>query len=167
MLANVPQYTAPLFLVTDPSRLWIQIDATEVDLPRLRAGRQFTFTSRAFPGQTFTGRTDTVSTFIDPATRTIKVRGTVDNSRRLLKAEMFVSVSLPSDETAAASVPAGAVFLKGQKHYVFLEEPPGTFVRKEVEIGPEHNGHVVVLTGVQSGQRVVTEGCILLQQALK
>src|ERR1035438_7284526 len=66
MLANMPQFTAPLFVVTDPSRLWIQIDATELDLPHLRPGRELTFTSRAFPGQTFTGRVDTVSEFIDP-----------------------------------------------------------------------------------------------------
>src|SRR4029077_1181604 len=90
MLANMPQYTAPLFVVTDPSRLWIQIDATEVDMAFLRPGCEFTFTSRAFPGQGFTGRVDTVSEFIDPATRTIKVKGSVDNSSRLLKAEMFV-----------------------------------------------------------------------------
>src|SRR5882672_85130 len=85
MLANTPQFTAPLFTVTDPSRLWIHIDATEIDLPHLKPGREFTFSSRAFPGQTFTGQVAIVSEFIDAATRTIKVRGTVDNARRLLK----------------------------------------------------------------------------------
>ena len=127
MLANMPQFTAPLFVITDPSRLWLQIDATEVDLPHLRRGCDFTFTSRAFPDQVFTGRVDTVSEFIDPASRTIKVRGAVDNSRRLLKAEMFVSVRLPGDEVAGVSVPTKAVFLKGEKHYVFVEKQPGEF----------------------------------------
>ncbi len=167
MLANTPQFTAPLFVVTDPSRLWIQIDATEVDLPHLRPGREFTFASRAFPGQTFTGRVEVVSEFIDPGTRTIKVRGTVHNARRLLKAEMFVSANLPGEEAAAASVPAKAVFLKGEQHYIFVEEQPGQFVRHEVHIGAEQDGQVLILAGVQAGQRVVTDGCILLQQALK
>jgi len=167
MLANVPQFTAPLFVITDPSRLWIQIDATEVDLPHLRPGREFSFVSRAFPGQTFIGRVETVSEFIDPATRTIKVRGSVDNTRRLLKAEMFVSVQFPGGEAPGATVPAKAVFLKGQRHYVFLEEKPGEFERKEVRIGSEQDGRVLVVAGVQPGQRVVTDGCILLQQILK
>jgi cobalt-zinc-cadmium efflux system membrane fusion protein len=167
MLANAPQFTAPLFVITDPSRLWIQIDATEVELPCLRPGREFTFSSRAFPGQTFTGRVDSVAEAIDPTTRTIKVRGSVDNSRRRLKAELFVSINLTGDATAGASVPSKAVFLKGEKHFVFVEEQPGQFARHEVKVGAEQDGHILVLAGVQPGQKVVTDGCLLLQQTLK
>jgi cobalt-zinc-cadmium efflux system membrane fusion protein len=87
--------------------------------------------------------------------------------RRLLKAEMFVSVALPDGAALGASVPANAVFLKGDKHYVFVEEQPGQFALREVQIGSEQNGRVLVLAGAQLGQRVVTEGCILLQQLLK
>jgi len=167
MLANMPQYTAPLFVVTDPSRLWIQIDATEVDLPYLRRGCRLTFTTRAFPDQVFTGLVDTVAEFMDPATRTVKVRGSVDNSRLFLKAEMFVSVSLPGQAVSGASVPARAVFLKGEKHYVFIEDQPGRFKRQEVTTGPEQDGVVLVVAGIQPGQRVVTDGCVLLDQILK
>jgi cobalt-zinc-cadmium efflux system membrane fusion protein len=167
MLANVPEVTQPLFVVSDPAHLWIQIDATEVDLPRLQPGREFTFTSRAFQDQIFTGRVDKVSEFIDLNTRTIKVRGTVDNSRRLLKAEMFVSVNVPDGGAQAISVPTKSVFLKGEKHYVFVEEQPGQFARREVKIGSEQDGHIFVLSGVQAGQRIVSDGSILLQKMME
>jgi cobalt-zinc-cadmium efflux system membrane fusion protein len=166
MLANMPQYTAPLFVISDPSRLWIQIDASEIDLPRLRSGREFVFTSRAFPEQTFTGRVDVVAQSIDPNTHMIKVRGTVDNARGLLKAEMFVSVNVPDGSAPIVGVPSNAVFLKGEKHYVFVEEEPGQFERQEVKVGSEQNGQIVVFSGVQAGQRVVTNGSILLQQMM-
>ena len=167
MLANIPEVTEPLFVVSDPARLWIQIDATEVDVPRLQPGREFTFTSRAFPDETFTGRVDKVSEFIDPNTRTIKVRGSVDNPRRLLKAEMFVNVILPGGEAHEISVPAAAVFLKGEKHFVFVQENPGQFTRHEVVIGSEQEGRVLILSGLQAGQRVVTDGCVFLQQLME
>jgi len=167
MLANVPEITQPLFVVSDPTRLWIQIDATEVDLPQMQPGREFTFTSRAFPDQTFTGRVDKVSEFIDPNTRTIKVRGSVANPGRWLKAEMFVTVILPGKDATAVSVPAAAVMLKGEKHFVFVQEQPGQFTRQEVAIGSEQAGRVLVLKGLQAGQQVVTEGCLLLQQLLE
>jgi len=167
MLANMPQFTAPLFVVTDPTRLWIQIDATEIEVPRFRPGCQFTFTTRAFPEKVFKGIVSMVSEFIDPATRTVKIRGTVENSERLLKAEMFVSVNLPADDAPAATVPSKAVFLNGEKHFVFVQGNPGTFERKEVKIGSEQEGRIPIIAGLQPGEQVVTEGCILLQQVLK
>lgn len=167
MLANMPQFTAPLFVITDPSRLWIQIDATEADLPQFQPGTEFTFTSRAFGDRAFIGKVETVSEFLDPNTRTIKVRGSVDNSDRLLKAEMFVTVSVSPRTAPAASVPAKAVFLKGDKHFVFVEQEPGEFARHEVSIGSQYDGHIMVVAGLEPGQRVVTDGCLLLEQLLK
>ena len=167
MLANIPEITDPLFVISDPTRLWIQIDATELDLARLQPGREFTFTTRAFPDEVFTGRVDKVSEFIDPDTRTIKVRGSVDNPSAKLKADMFVNVNVSSDAAPALTVPDAAVFLKGDKHYVFVQDQPGQFTRQEVSIGSEDAGRVLILSGLQAGQQVVTDGCILLQQMME
>ena len=58
------------------------------------------------------------------------------------------------------------MFLKGDRHYVFVEERPGTFVRREVEIGAERDHEIEVPSGLRVGDRVVTEGCVLLEQLL-
>ena len=168
MLANLPQLAAPHFVITDPTRLWIWIDATEQELPNLKAGQTFTLRSRTFPGQTFTGRVHLVSDSLDPTTRTVKVRGSVDNAQRLLKAEMFVTVELASDKIQAGQdVPTKAVFLKGDKHFLFVEDAPGQFSRREIKMALEHDGKIVVRDGLESGQRVVTEGCLLLEAMLE
>ncbi len=168
MLANAPQLFAPLFLITDPKRLWVLLDATEQDLPRLKAGTPLTVRSRVYPSQTFTGRIDVVSDSLDPNTRTVKVRGSIDNAQRLLKAEMFVTVELPGDKPMrGVDVSTKAVFLKGDKHYVFLGGGKGEFSRREIKIGMEHDGKVLVLDGIEPGQNVVTDGCLLLEQLLQ
>ena len=166
MLANAPQFFSPLFVITDPTRLWIQLDMAEQDLPRLKPGQTIAVHARAFPTQIFSGKIVVVSDFLDPSTRTIKVRGVVENPERLLKAEMFVNVDLPGDGQSGMDVSLKAVFLKGEKHYVFLEEGRGQFARREIKVGPEHEGKILVLDGIQPGQRVVTDGCLLLEQML-
>jgi cobalt-zinc-cadmium efflux system membrane fusion protein len=81
---------------------------------------------------------------------------------------MFVNLTLAGPQKSfAASVPQRAVFLKGDKHFVFIEEQPGQFARHEVKVGPEQEGHVAIIAGLNAGQRVVTDGCVLLQQILK
>jgi cobalt-zinc-cadmium efflux system membrane fusion protein len=77
-----------------------------------------------------------------------------------------VSVNLPDVEIPGTTVPSKAVFLKGERHYVFVEAAAGQFSRQEVKIGLEQNGRVLVVAGVEPGQRVVTDGCVLLQQTL-
>jgi len=166
MLANAPQLFAPLFVVSDPSRLWIQIDAPESEVAALRPGAPFRFASTAYPGEWFGGRVAQVAAAIDPATHTMHARGLVPNPLRRLKAEMYVSVEVPTAGRTSASVPARAVFLKGDRHYVFVQEGPCTFTRYEVRIASENDNRVLVDGGVASGQRVVTDGCILLQQLL-
>jgi cobalt-zinc-cadmium efflux system membrane fusion protein len=166
MLANAPQLCAPLFVTSDPTRLWIEIDARETELDGLRPGTSFSFETAALPGRRFGGRLDVVSESIDPVTHTVQARGTIANPDRTLKAEMFVTVETPRSPVAGVSLPASAVFLKGERHYVFVEERPGTFVRRAVDVSDESDSRVLVSAGVQRGERVVTEGCVLLEQLL-
>jgi cobalt-zinc-cadmium efflux system membrane fusion protein len=168
-LANASQFFAPQFVVTDPRRLWVQLDATEQDLPQLKEAQPIVIHSRAYPDQPFNGRLDSIADFFDKETRTIKVRGSVQNPQRLLKAEMFVSVDLAASpsEAAGVDVSSKAVYSKGDKRYIFLEESPGRYERREVKVGPEHDGKVLLLDGVGPGQRVVIEGCLLLDQVLQ
>ena len=95
MLANVPQFTAPLFVVTDPTRLWVWLDVTEMHLPLVHKGMELTIRSKAFPGQTFHGRLDLIGDSLDPTTRTVRARGSVENASKLLKAELYVTVEIP------------------------------------------------------------------------
>lgn len=152
----------PLFVVTDPSSLWIQIDASEADLARLRKGEPLLIETRQYPGERFTGAIRHVADFVDPITRTIKVRGEVPNPDRRLKGEMFVNALVELEASPALRVPASAVFLLGDKRYVFVEEAAGRYRRQAVEAGIERDGQVDILDGLQAGDKVVAEGSLHL-----
>jgi cobalt-zinc-cadmium efflux system membrane fusion protein len=166
MLANVPQFTAPLFTVTDPKKLWVWLDVTEMHLPLVHKGIELTIRSKAFPDQVFKGRLDLISGAMDPTTRTLRARGTVENPSQLLKAELYVSVEIPDAVPKSLQVPSKAVFLRDNQYYVFLETGDGQYQRKPVQLGSEREGKVVILEGLKEGQRLVTGGCLLLQSLM-
>ena len=163
MLANAPQLFAPLFVVTDPSHLWVQLDLPERDLSNVRAGVPIEIRADAWPAEVFRGRVTRISSAVDPTTRTLKVRCTVDNRGARLRGEMLVRVNVPALARERLTVPTAAVLLQGEKHVVFIEESRGHYRRAEVAVGPESGGAVPVLTGLKSGDRVVTSGSILLE----
>lgn len=166
MLGNVPQVFSPLLTISDPTKLWLIVDATESDMNLLKPGQEIHIRVKPYGDREFQGRLDVIGDTLDPVTRTVKVRGTVPNPDRLLKAEMYVTVDILTDVTPTAEVPAKAVFLKDNKAYVFVEEG-GHFVRRPVKTGPETDGKIAVLEGVKPGGRVVTEGCLLLQTLIE
>ena len=170
MLANAPQLFAPLFVISDPSKLWLQLDATELDIAALHAGQSLKIRTRAFPDQVFEGRLESIGTSLDPSTRTVRIRAEVENPGKLLKAEMYVSVDAIQNEPqmaqAGVDVSAKAVFLKDNQHYVFVENVPGQYERTIVKLGSENDGKVLIIDGIKPGQKVVVQGCLLLQSLL-
>lgn len=169
LLANAPQLFAPHFTVSDPHRLWVLLDITEMEMATLQPGQTLRIISRAFPGRTFEGRLESIGQSLDPATRTVKARGSVDNAGLLLKAEMYVDVELDTVNAsqAAVQIASSAVFTKDGRHYVFVESAPGSFARREIEPGPESDSRILVRRGLKPDDRVLVEGSLLLEAALE
>jgi cobalt-zinc-cadmium efflux system membrane fusion protein len=159
------QSSGPLFVVSDSSSLWVQIDAREEHLRYIKTGTEFKVRYPA-AGAEATGRITFVSDQVDPSSRTIKLRGLVANPDHVLKADAYV--------TAQFTVPAGdeprvrgtAIFLMGDRTYVFVASGEREFVRKEVKVSAEHDGWMRVSHGLAAGDRVVTEGNLHLQRLL-
>jgi cobalt-zinc-cadmium efflux system membrane fusion protein len=153
----------PLFVVTDPSRLWIAVDATERDLGYLKPGRKLVFRAAPFGDEMFAAKLDIVGDALDRETRTVRARGSLANADRRLKGEMFVTAEIEVPAQPGVMVPSKAVFQIGTSQYVFIEEAPGRYARLKVEATGERDGMVAIAKGVNPGQRVVVEGSLFLQ----
>lgn len=161
------QLTLAPFVVTDLAALWIQLDAAEADLASLRPGVAFDLEINAYPGEKFAGTIARVADFVDPLARTIKVRGVVPNAGRRLKGEMFATALIALPPSTDLRVDAKAVFLVGAKRYVFVEESPGHYVRRGVEIRAERERRAEVASGLALGEKVVVEGNLNLLKFFK
>lgn len=156
-----------LFVVTDPSSLWVQIDARESEVGTVRPGATFELAMAALAGQRFEGRVINAADFIDPQTRTIKIRALVANPQRLLKAEMLGTARFERQFDSGVVVPASAVLLHGAGHSVFVQTRPGEFEPRTVELAYLGAKEVVVASGLQVGEQVVSDNALLLARQFR
>jgi membrane fusion protein, heavy metal efflux system len=154
----------PLFVISDPTSLWVQIDARESDAGSLRPGASFELIVPALGGEKFTGRVSAAADFIDPTTRTIKVRGLIANPERKLKAEMLATARVQRSLGNGVLIPSQALSLQGEKHSVMVQVQPGVFEPREVTVGYEGPREVLVTGGLRAGEQVVSGNMLLLQR---
>jgi RND family efflux transporter MFP subunit len=157
-----------LFRIGDLSSVWIVGQVFEKDFASVRVGIAALITTPSYPDRRFTGRVSFIDPRVDPQTRTAQVRIEVNNPGGMLRLGMFVDVTFgegsPQGSAAALAVPTAAVQTIGQKRVVYLAaDKAGSFVQRDVVIGAERDGLTSVLSGLGSGERVVTEGSFLLR----
>jgi len=158
---------APLFVVSDPTSLWAQIDAQEADVPDLRPGAKVVLIVPTLPDRRFEATIAAVTDQIDPTTRTIKIRAVVANPQRLLKNEMLAKVHYQRKVAPGVEVPASAVFLRGNQHYVFVKSDLGLFSPRDVKLSYEGPKTVLLSEGLKEGEQVVIQNGLLLARELR
>jgi cobalt-zinc-cadmium efflux system membrane fusion protein len=155
--------TIPLMTVTNLETLWVIADVYEQDLGLITSGATVSVTVPAYPGETFPGTVARLGDVVDPTSRTVKLRCVLPNPEGKLKPEMFAKIAIA--ETSGKQViviPAKSVLNEAGKFRVIVVEN-NTFRPAFVEVGPESNGKVRVLSGLKPGDRVVTDGALFLK----
>jgi len=132
----------------------------------MKAGQSLTLRTRSYPDREFHGTLKVVGQELDPTTRTLKVRADVDNAEGLLRSEMYVTAELDDVPAGGVTIPSQAIFRKDDKTYVFIENAPGDYARKEIQTGAETDGHIAVSQGLAVGDRVVVQGGLLLENLI-
>jgi cobalt-zinc-cadmium efflux system membrane fusion protein len=156
-----------LFVVSDPSVLWVQIDAREADIASLKPGTQISLTLPNYPDQSFAAKIAATGDFIDSATRAIKVRAVVDNTQRLLKAEMLGTARIQRKLAAGVLVPSSAVQLRGNQHWAYVQIEAGVYEPRRVKLGYEGIQEVLVVQGLQADDLVVKDNSLLLAREFR
>ena len=156
-------------VVTDPSRLWLMVSAPEQHTGLFRIGTAMRFTVPAFP-DTFSARITSLGAGLDPDTRTLPVRASLDSRGNRLKPGMLATALVAGASGGTAIlVPEEAVQTIEGKPTVFVVHPDAKggarLERREVEVGSRANGKVAVLKGLRASDQVVTKGAFLVKSA--
>lgn len=142
----------------DLTRVKVDFNLPEVLLPQLTPGLTLEVRSDAYPDRSFTATVTSVSTRIDPATRSVTTVAEIDNRDRLLRPGMFMTVRVQlSVNPSALLVPEQALVPQSTRQFVYLVAD-GRAVRREVTLGTRLRGEVQILSGLAAGDAVVVEG---------
>jgi len=157
-----------LYMVADLSRIWVQVDVYEDELPWVRLGDEAEMRLPAAPGRVFKGKLSYIYPYLDGKTRTNKVRIEFANPDLILKPEMFANISLkPSRTVNAVVVPSEAIVRTGARNQVFVQRAEGKFEPRIVELGLQSDGEIQILSGIKAGELVVTSSQFLIDSESK
>ncbi|HEX2676664.1 MAG TPA: efflux RND transporter periplasmic adaptor subunit [Polyangiales bacterium] len=157
-----------LMQIADVSDVWVVADLFEGQAEGVQIGAPVRITLPSLPGFSIDTKIDMVSAVVDPERHSIPVKVHLPNTDGKLRpnqyADMRFLVSLPA---AAVEVPTTALVSDGATQYVYVEEPPGTFTRRNVVAGPARDGKVAITEGLREGENVVIAGGILLDNQIE
>jgi Cu(I)/Ag(I) efflux system membrane fusion protein len=165
---------SPLFRIAALGSLWVQLDAYETDLARIKVGDEVTLSVSSFAGELFGGKVTFVDPVLDERTRTAQVRVEVPNPKGRLRPGMFAEAVIHSAEDgrreAPLVIPHTAVLFTGQRSVVYVRIPGRdrpTYAAREVQLGPRAGNLYPVASGLQPGEQIVTHGAFALDAELQ
>ena len=156
--------STPLMTIADLTSVWVQADVFERDLHSIAAGQKADVTTAAYPEDHFSAEVARVGTVVDAQTRTAKIRFVTANPGLRLKPGMFTTATLqiPGIDNALTA-PAKAVFVEGGRRFMYVQTGASEFERREVDVVPAGDTRVHVTRGIAVGDRIVSEGVLLLR----
>lgn len=153
-----------LYEVADLSKLWVMFEAYENDLAFINTGDKIDFTIQALPGKTFYGTVSFIDPIINATTRTAKVRVEIVNPQMIIKPQMYATGVMRArlqQYKDAIVIPQTAVLWTGKRSIVYVKingfDLP-TFELREVVLGPSLGNSYVIISGLNEGEEIVTNG---------
>ncbi|PWU19427.1 MAG: hypothetical protein C5B49_05795 [Bdellovibrio sp.] len=184
VLGNLQNLGDTLFIIGDLSKVWFSGDLYPEDLPKVYVGQKV-FINAVGVNVPLYGKVSFISPLVDPNTRSIKIRASMENPNKALKMDEYVqgnvvlaektTLVVPTD--AIVRTPEGPVMFKRVAHLPKTLVDPSDAKKLEIDesmdfqlvtvsVGKEQSGMSSILTGLQAGDEVVSEGSWLLNSAL-
>ena len=157
----------PVFVIGDLSEVWLIAFVRETDAAMVSVGQEISFNVLALPGRPLTAKIDYVAAAIDPNTRRLLARATVDNKDGLLKPEMFANVTIYSaGDHPAVGVPKQALIYEGDQVRLWVAHEDKSIELRQIKTGLI-NGDLVEVQGgnLKPGDQIVTKGSLFIDRA--
>jgi membrane fusion protein, heavy metal efflux system len=156
----------PVFVIGDLSTVWLTAFVRETEAAGVAVGQEITFSLLALPDSEFKARINYVSAAIDPSTRRLLVRATIDNKDGLFKPEMFANVTIyAGGDRPSIGVPKQALIYEGDRVRLWVVHDDKSIELRKIEIGLTNGDLVEVRANLKAGEKIVTRGSLFIDRA--
>lgn len=154
-----------IFKVTDLSSVAVKADLPEVDISRVKLGGKVKVNVPSYPNEQFYATVSFISEHVNPETRTVSVRARLPNTNRKFKLQMFAEIDLEGAARDLLACPKSAIQELDGKPVVFVKKSEG-YEERHIKTGVDTEKYVEVLSGLEQGEDVVTQGSLMLRTEL-
>jgi Cu(I)/Ag(I) efflux system membrane fusion protein len=166
LMAREGMFVSPsseMFTIADVSEVWVLVDVFENQMGWLETGMGATIKVPAHPGHVWEGKVDYIYPELDPRSRTLRVRLSFPNPKRLLKPNMFAEVVIyGGPKSDALTIPREALIVTGERESVVKALGEGRFQPVNVVTGMQRGDQVEILSGLADGDEIVVSGQFLI-----
>jgi cobalt-zinc-cadmium efflux system membrane fusion protein len=158
---------AVLMVISPMEKLWVWGNVYEKDQDQVHLGQTWDIYFPYLDNMKVEGRVEHIAAKVDPNTRTLKIRASIPNPKKELKAEQLVKavLNIPAVPGQTVILRNALVAINGENCcFVQVPDKPDQFVRKKVEVDQENHDFVVLRSGLNPGEKVVTNGSLVLSQ---
>jgi Cu(I)/Ag(I) efflux system membrane fusion protein len=165
------QQGQPMFKLANLNSVWAVFDAYENQISGLKEGQKIIVTTNAYPEKELEATISFIDPVLNTASRTLRLRAVLDNENENLKPGMFVKAKLQrnagQEQESTLSIPKTAVLWTGERSLVYVktsrDEP--VFEMREIELGVTLGDTYQVLSGLEAGEEIVTNGTFTVDAA--
>lgn len=147
----------------DISIIKVDFQVPEKYLAQLTQGMLVTAISDAYPNTPFAGEVTHIEPRINQATRSVSVTASFENEANLLRPGMLMQVALELGRIEALMVPEKSIIPRQESHFVYIIDDNDKAQQVKVELLERFHGWVAIKSGLEAGQKVITEGAIKIR----
>jgi cobalt-zinc-cadmium efflux system membrane fusion protein len=159
--------TSQLFTISDLDHVWVLANVYESDIAKVKVGYEVDIKTISYPDKVFKGKIDKIFSMIDPESKVLKVRISLENKDYILKPEMFANVVVKYTESQSMStVPAEAVIFDKNKYFLMVFDDQCHLQTREVNVYKTVSPVTYIQSGLKEGEKVVSRYQLLIYDAL-
>ena len=155
------------YTVSNLSSKWMLANVTETDLPLMRIGAAVDVKLMAYPGRVYHGKIDNIAEALDPNTHRATVRAEIRDPNNEMQPQMFATFTVHTgNPISSLAVPDNGVVREGDGTMtVWVTQDKQHFIPRTVQIGLQQHGQIQILSGLNSGELIVSNGALFISNA--